>query len=153
MVEEAEENYGGSNQRSKPEPTEQGGGESKRRRKARTQTWSNVVKGLNKEDKLETADSDKSGNGSETANSVKQFDSEEPNNLKAKRTKGKRKRCQHCHNKVVGKGHMSRQAEQEGRGIQNRTGRGARARHEARRSWSEEPEKHEKPQVELEGEC
>ena len=51
--------------------------------KAETWTWSNVVKGLKKE------------NGLEIADSVEQFDSEEPNYLKAKRIKGQRKRRQH----------------------------------------------------------
>ena len=53
-----------------------------------TQTWSDVVKGLEIEDELETTKSDKSGIGSETADSVEQFDSEEPKQLKAKRMRG-----------------------------------------------------------------
>ena len=43
--------------------------------KTRTKTWADVVKGLKE-------------NGSETADSVEQFDSEEPNHLKAKQIKG-----------------------------------------------------------------
>ena len=41
---------------------------------------------------METTNSDKSGNGSETINSVEQIDSEEPNHLKAKQSRGQRKR-------------------------------------------------------------
>ena len=43
----------------KPKPTEKGGGKT---RKTKTQTWSDVVKGLKVEDELETANSDKSWN-------------------------------------------------------------------------------------------
>ena len=39
------------------EPTVQGGGKAK---KAKTLTWSDVVKGLDDEDELETANSEKS---------------------------------------------------------------------------------------------
>ena len=49
-------------------------------KKARTKTWIDVLKGLKTKDEPETA------------NSVKHFDSEEPNHLKAK-TKGQRKGC------------------------------------------------------------
>ena len=55
--------------------------------KAKTWTWSDVVKGL-KEEELEKANSDKWGNGSEITNSVEHFDSDESNHLKVKRTKG-----------------------------------------------------------------
>ena len=58
-----------------------------RKKKARTWTWSNVVKGLNSEDELETANSDKSGNESEVADSFNMLNSEEPNQLKAKQTR------------------------------------------------------------------
>ena len=56
MVEEAEDGYGGSNQRNKLEPktTEQGGGKAKKGREAKTKTWTDVVKGLKKEGELET---------------------------------------------------------------------------------------------------
>ena len=37
-----------------PEPTEQGGDKAKKGREAMTKTWSNVVKGLKKEDELES---------------------------------------------------------------------------------------------------
>ena len=69
-VEKAEEGYGGSKQRNEPEQTKQRGGKAK---KGRTQTWSNVVEGLKKEDELEVANSHKSWNGSETTNWVEQF--------------------------------------------------------------------------------
>ena len=59
-----------------------------RKMKAMIQMWSDVVKGLKIEDELETTKSDKSGIGSETADSVEQFDSEEPKQLKAKRMRG-----------------------------------------------------------------
>ena len=73
-VHEAEDRYGGSYQRNEPKPktTEQG---EDRVKKAKTKTWSNVVKGL-KEDELEKANSNKSGNVSETTDSIKQFDSD-----------------------------------------------------------------------------
>ena len=58
------------------------------------------MKGLKIEDELETANSDKSrGNGSETADSVRMFDSETPNQLDAKQKKGQRKRRQQRDNK------------------------------------------------------
>ena len=99
------------------------------------------------EDELETTNSDKSGDESETA------DSETPNQLKAKRKEGQQKRPQHHDSKGAGKGRRSRQADQKDRGAWNRTSRGTRARREARRNQSEEPRKREEPQVELEGEC
>ena len=46
-----------------------------------------MVKGLKIEDELETSNSDKSGNESETVDSVRFFDSETLNQLKAKRKK------------------------------------------------------------------
>ena len=48
---------------------------------------------------------------------------------------------------------MSRLADQKGRGARNRTGRGTRARREAKKSRSEDPEEHVELQVELKGEC
>ena len=50
-----------------------------RRKKAKTRTWSDVVKGLEPEDESGATDSDKSWNESET------IDSEEPDQFKAKR--------------------------------------------------------------------
>ena len=110
--EEAEEGYGGRTQRNEPEPTEQWGGKAKKGRKANTRTWADMVKGL-KEEELETSNLDKSMNVSETTDSVKKFDSEEPNHLKAKRTKGQRKGRQHHDNKVAGKGRTSNQADRK----------------------------------------
>ena len=45
------------------------------------------VRGLKIEDELEITNSDKSGNGSEIANSVEQFDSNESNHMEVKRTR------------------------------------------------------------------
>ena len=63
-TEEAEDEYGGS-QRDEPDPdpdpTKQGG-KAKKGRKVKTRTWSDMVKGLKKEDEQEIENSDKSGN-------------------------------------------------------------------------------------------
>ena len=83
------------------------------RRKTRTQTWSNVVKGLKKEDELETANSDKRGNGLKTTDSVEQFDSEESNQLKFKRSKMQQKKRQHRDIEGTDKGLTSRQADRK----------------------------------------
>ena len=64
------------------EEVETSGASGKVKKKARTKTWSDVVQGL-KEDKLETTNSDKSGNESETADLVEKFDLREPNHMKA----------------------------------------------------------------------
>ena len=56
------------------------------------------------EDELETANSDKSGDESKTTDSVRMFDSETPNQLKAKRKKGQQKKRQHRDNKGARKG-------------------------------------------------
>ena len=111
------------------------------------------MKGLKIEHEFETANSDKSEHESETVDSVQMFDSETPNQLKAKRKEGQQKRRQHREIKGDGIGRPSRQGDRKGRNAQNRTGRGARARREARRNRSKEPEEREDPQVELEGEC
>ena len=65
---------------------------TKLKRAEPTKTWSDEVKGLKIEDELRTVNSDKNGNESEIANSVEQFNSEEPNQLKAKQT---RSRCRY----------------------------------------------------------
>ena len=52
-----------------------------------TKIWSDVMKGLKTEDKFGTANSDKSGNGLETVDSLEHFDSDKPNHLKAKWTR------------------------------------------------------------------
>ena len=90
------------------------------------------MKDLKIEDELETVNSDKSGDKSETV------DPKTPNQLKAKRKKGQQKRRQHRDNKGVGKGCTSRQADQKGRA--------ARARCEARRNQSEEPKEQKQAQ-------
>ena len=54
-----------------------------RKKKAKTKTCSDVVKGLKIEDELETTNSDKSRNELEIADLVEQFDSEKPNHVKA----------------------------------------------------------------------
>ena len=149
-----------------------------RRKKAKTRTWSDVVKGLEPEDESGATDSDKSWNESETVDSVQQTDSEEPDQFKAKQTRMQRKSMPSRRNRRIGKrrshssegaerGLLSRHTDREGRGAQNKrghgkqnqTGRGARARRsDARRSRLEEPTATEadtriQPQVELEGEC
>ena len=102
---------------------------------------------------METANSDKSGDELETTDSVRMFDLETMNQLKARRKKGKQKKRQHRDNKGSRKDRMSRQDERKGRGAWNRTGRRVRVRREARKYWSKEPEEREEPHVELEGEC
>ena len=113
-IEEVEDGYGGSNRKREPklESTEPRGsraakggngskvGKSKAdQMKAKTKTWSVVVKGLKIEDELETTNLDKSGNESEIDDSVRMFDSETPNHLDAKQKKGQRKRRQQRDNK------------------------------------------------------
>ena len=73
-TEEAEDGYGGSDRRKKhgPEPTEKGGDKAKKGKKARTKTWSDVVKGLKTEERSDTTDL------------VEHFDSDKLNHLKAK---------------------------------------------------------------------
>ena len=56
-----------------------------RKKKARTTTSSDVVKGLKKEAELETTNLDKRGNESETTDSVEQFDLDELNYIMAMR--------------------------------------------------------------------
>ena len=73
-------------------------------KKVKTNTWTNVEKGLKIDDKLETPNSDKNGDESETTNSVQIFNLEMLNQLKAKRKEGHEKRRQHHEIKGVGKG-------------------------------------------------
>ena len=61
-----------------------------RKMKSKTRTWSDVVKGLKVEDELETANSDKCWNKSEATDSKEEFDLEELNQQKAKRTRTRR---------------------------------------------------------------
>ena len=98
------------------------------------------MKGLKIEDELETANSSKSEDKLETADSVRMFDSETPNQLKAKRKEGRH----HWDKKGAGKGLTSRQADGKGRGVWNRMGQGARERREARRKLGETGEKNRK---------
>ena len=131
-------------------------GSSRRKEPKSAEHWGDEAnKGENAkiEEELETANSDKSEDESNTANSVRMFDSETPNQLKAKRKKGQQKRHQHRDSKEAGKGRTSRQADRKDRVTWNRTCRGARARRDARRNRSDDPEEREEPQVELEGEC
>ena len=79
----AEEVHGGNNQREDP-------------------------KGLKIEHELETTNSDKSRDGLETNDSVRMFDSEMPNQLKANWKEGQHKRGQHHDNKGAGKRCRSR---------------------------------------------
>ena len=77
-------------------------GATESKRAEPTKTWSDEVKGLKIEDELRTVNSDQNGNESETADSVEQFNSDEPNRLKDTRTKGQWKRHQHRDSKVAG---------------------------------------------------
>ena len=104
-TEEAE----GSNRIKKLKPSDQGGDEAKKGKKAKT--WLDVVKGLKIEYELETTNSDKSRDKLEIVDSVWMFDSETPNQLRAKRKKGQQKRRQHRDNKEAGKGRTSIQAD------------------------------------------
>ena len=58
-----------------------------RKKKTKTRTWSNVVKGLEPKDDSAATDSDKSWNESQTTDLVLQKDPEEPDQFKAKRTR------------------------------------------------------------------
>ena len=84
-----------------------------RKKKARIKTWSDVVKGLKKDEELEIANSDKSWNESEV-----ESDLEDPNQLKAKRTRRKWnqrvEKRRSCNNKGAEMGLLSRQADQGG---------------------------------------
>ena len=82
-AEEAESVHGRSNRREESKSANQGGDEAKKSKKektwldvvkgkkVKTKTWSDVVKGLKIEDKLETTNSDKSGDESETSGSIR----------------------------------------------------------------------------------
>ena len=102
--------------------------------KVKTRKWFDVVKGLKIEDELETANSNKSWNKSKAHDSEEVFDSEEPNQLKAKWTRRQRKLD-----------------------IEDPTSRGARARQEdawkSRREGPADTDTTIRPQAQLEGEC
>ena len=167
MDEEVEDGYGGSNQKREPksESTERrdgraakgGNGNRVRKEKAdqiksKTNTWSDVVKGLKIEEGLEIVNSEKSGNESETADSVRIFDSEMLNQLEAKRKKGQRKRHQHRDIKGAWKhrkaGKLTKRVEAREIERVEECERGMKPG-----SRSKEPKGQAEPQVELEGEC
>ena len=140
--------HGGNNRREEPKSADQGGDESKKGKNAKTKICSDVMKGHKIEDELETANSDKSRGEAETADSIRMFDLETLNLAEGRATEKEPTPRQQGswempHNK---------QADRKGQGEWNRTGRGARARCEARRNQSEEPQEREESQVELEGE-
>ena len=110
-----------------------------------------AIKGERTEDELETTNSDESENQSEVAELVRMFDSDKLNQPRSKRMTRQQEKCQHRNNKRADKGHVSRQDDRKGRSVQSRTGRGARARCEARRNRSRKPEDPEETQVKLEG--
>ena len=93
-----------------------------RKKKAKTWTWFDVVKGLKTKDELEIANSDKSWNESEV-----ESDLEDPNQLKAKRTRRKWnqrvEKRRSCNNKGAEMGLLSRQANREGQEARNQMGR------------------------------
>ena len=123
-MEKSESGHESINRRKEPKSVEHGGDEANKGEKAKTKTWSEVVKGLWIEDELKTTNSNESGNKSETTDSVRMFDSETPNQLKAMQRKGQYKRHQYHNSKGAKKGRMSRQADRKGQGVRNRTGRG-----------------------------
>ena len=93
------------------------------------------MKGLEIEEELETTNLDKSWKESDALDSEEVVDSDEMDQLKAKQTRRQRKltpirrdrwvKEHRCHNSEgAEKGLVSRQANREGRGVRNRTGRG-----------------------------
>ena len=94
---------------------------------------------------MEASNSDKNVNGSETADSVEQFNSEEPNQLNVKRLK----RCQHCDNEGADKGLTRRQADRRGRDARNRRDQEALDRRVEERGT--EPDEDREQGVETEG--
>ena len=107
LVEEAEGGNTGHNRMKEPESAEQGGDEANKGEKAKTKTWSNVVKGLKPEDELEISNLDKSGNESETSDSVRMFDSEMPSETEGQAEERAANMHQHRDNKGVEKGRRS----------------------------------------------
>ena len=82
--------------------------------KAKTETWSDVVKGLKTKDELETTNSDESENRSEETESVRMFDSDTLTQPRAKWKRRQQKKRQHRDNKEAEKGHVSKQADRKG---------------------------------------
>ena len=81
------------------------------------------------------------------------FDSDTPNQSRAKWKRRQQKKRQHDDIKGAKKGCVSKQADQKSRSMQNRTSRGEQARREAKRNQNDDPGEQEEPQVDLEGEC
>ena len=77
----------GSSRQKEPKPAKHRGDESNKGEKAKTEIWSDVVKGMKTKYELETANSDESRNRSEAADSVCMLGSKMSNQLKAKRKK------------------------------------------------------------------
>ena len=118
-AEESESGHKGSSRRKEPKPTKHGGDDA--------------IKGEKTEDELETANSDENENRSEVAESVRMFDSERPDQPRAKRRRRQEEKRHHRNNKGAVKGRVSKQADRKSRSAQSRTGRGARARRGARK--------------------
>ena len=110
-AEESESGHKGSSRKNKPKPSKHGEEEA--------------IKGEKTEDELETANWDESENRSEEDESVRMFDSDTPNQSRAKRKRRQQKKRQHHDSKGAEKGCVSRQADRKGQGARNRTGRGA----------------------------
>ena len=88
------------------------------------------------DNELETANSDESENRSEAVESVRMFDSDMPDQPRAKRRRRQQEKRQHRNSKGAVKGRVSRQSDRKGRSARSRTGRGARVRCGARRNQS-----------------
>ena len=95
----------------KPKITEEGGDEAN--------------KGQKTKDELETTNSVEREIESDMFDSIGMFDSDTPNQLRAKRRKGQRRTRQHHNNERAVKGRVSRQADRKGRSTRNRMGPGA----------------------------
>ena len=121
--------------------------------KAKTQKWSDVVRGLKPEVKSEGTNSDKSWNESETADSDQQMDPDESDQLEAKETRTQRKSMPSRRNRRIGKrrgrssegaemGLLNRHADQQGRGAQNQ--KGSRQMRPDRTRSASKAERHQK---------
>ena len=105
-AEEAEEENTSHNRKKETIKAGKGGDTTKKGGKAEKKTWSDVVKGVEIEDELETT------NSGENKSELEMFDSDITNRLRAKQRKGQQKWHQHQNNKEDEKGHISRQADQ-----------------------------------------
>ena len=91
-------------------------GSSRRREPKATMHWGkDAIEGEKTEDELETANSNKSENRSEEAESVRMFDSDTLNQPRPKRKRRQQEKRQHRDNRRAGKGHVSKQADRKGR--------------------------------------